>query len=148
MVVRGGEIGNVCRMFQHRETQFHKNLKGVDGSMSARVVMQQQNTWRQQASAFDSNCRLQFGTQHLTIPYTVYCCGPFQIMFPLWVPENCEHHFSRRRLTLEFFLHWWSRMFLFHGLAFAFRCKMMDRRFVPSEPSCQKSFTFFSMAVQ
>ena len=31
MVVRGGEIGTVCRMFQHRETQFHKSLKSVDG---------------------------------------------------------------------------------------------------------------------
>jgi len=46
MVVRGGEIGTVCRMFQHRETQFHKSLKSVDGSMQVHV-MQQQNTWRQ-----------------------------------------------------------------------------------------------------
>ena len=47
MVVRGGEIGTLCRMFQHRETQFHKRLKSVDGSMRARVVMQQQNTREQ-----------------------------------------------------------------------------------------------------
>jgi len=24
-------------------------------------------------------------------------------LYPLWVPENCEHHFSRRMFTLEFF---------------------------------------------
>jgi len=47
MVVRGGEIGTVCRMFQHRDSQFLKSLKSVDGSMWARIVMQQQNTWRQ-----------------------------------------------------------------------------------------------------
>jgi len=44
MLVQGGEIGTVCRMFQYRETQFHKGLKSVDGSMWSRVVMQQQNT--------------------------------------------------------------------------------------------------------
>ena len=140
MVVQGDEIGTVCRMFQHCETQFHKSLKSVDGSMWAHVVMQQ-NTWWQQASAFGLNCRFQFSTQHLTISYTVYCCAPFQIMFQyytLWVPENCEQHFSRRRLTLEFLFHWWSRMFPFHALAFAFRCKMMDPRFIPSDYSCQK----------
>ena len=38
MVVRGGEIGTVCRMFQHRETQFHKSLKSVGGSMWVRVA--------------------------------------------------------------------------------------------------------------
>jgi hypothetical protein len=32
MAVEGGEIGTVCRMFQHHETQFHKSLKSVDGS--------------------------------------------------------------------------------------------------------------------
>jgi hypothetical protein len=69
-----------------------------------------------------SNWKLQFGTQHLTIPYTAYCCALFQIMFQyysLWIPGKCEHHFPCRRLTLECLLHCGSRMFPFHALAFS-----------------------------
>ena len=43
MVVRGREIGTVCRIIQQRETQIDKSFKGVDYIMWARVVMQQQN---------------------------------------------------------------------------------------------------------
>ena len=105
--VRRDKIRTIRRMSHYFKLEFPLCFSAEGSRMWTGIVVQRHNTFRQQSSAFASNCRLQPVSKHLTVPRTVYCCATLLIMFQywaLWFPKHCKLQFSCGWLGFELFL--------------------------------------------